>query len=320
MPKLLERMQHALRLHHYSLRTEKVYVQWARRFIFFHDKCHPQQMGKAEIEAFLTHLAVKKHVSAATQGQALAALLFLYKRVLEIDLPWLDEVVRAKRPQRLPVVLSPAEVTSVLEAMQGRPALMARLLYGTGMRLMECLRLRVKDLDFARNQILIRAAKGNKDRCTVLPASLRSPLQQHLQEVETLWRQDRAQGEAGVALPYALEGKKPEEGKRWPWFWCFPARGRSIDPRSGLQRRHHAHEQVLQRAIKRAVIAAGITKPASAHTLRHSFATHLLESGYDIRTVQTLLGHADIKTTMIYTHVLEQGPQGVLSPLDRLLP
>jgi integron integrase len=317
-PRLLDQVRDALRLRHYSLRTEQSYLGWIKRFIFFHDKRHPREMGAAEVEAFLTWLAVEGRVSASTQGQALAALLFLYKQVLGVDLPWLDEVVRAKRPQRLPTVLTPEEVGAVLSQIDGVQQLMARLLYGTGMRLMECLRLRVKDVDLARREVTIREGKGDKDRRTVLPASLIPALEVHLARVRALWEKDRMANLPGVQLPDALARKKPEEGKTLAWFWLFPARDVSVDPVSGVQRRHHAHEQGIQRAIKRAVLAAGIMKPASTHTLRHSFATHLLESGQDIRTVQELLGHSDVKTTMIYTHVLNRGPLGVISPLDRL--
>jgi integron integrase len=317
-PRLFDQVREALRLRHYSLRTEQAYLHWIRRFILFHDKRHPRDLGAGEVEKFLTWLAVEGNVAASTQGQALAALLFLYKQVLGVDLPWLDEVVRAKRPQRLPTVLTPEEVSGLLAQLDGVHGLMAHLLYGTGMRLMECLRLRVKDLDLARREIIIREGKGDKDRRTLVPLSLLPALEAHLAEVRERWRRDREADLAGVQLPDALERKKPEEGKTLAWFWVFPAREVSCDPRSGVVRRHHAHEQGIQRAIKRAVFAAGIAKPASTHTLRHSFATHLLESGQDIRTVQTLLGHSDVRTTMIYTHVLKRGPMGIVSPLDRL--
>jgi integron integrase len=311
-------MREALRLRHYSLRTEQAYLHWAKRFILFHGERHPRDMGAKEVEQFLTWLTVEGRVSASTQGQALAGLLFLYKQLLGVDLPWLDEVVRAKRPQRLPTVLTPEEVSSVLAQLTGTQALMGNLLYGTGMRLLECLRLRVKDVDLARREITIREGKGNKDRRTMVPVTLSPALEAQLAVVRQQWQRDREAGLAGVQLPDALERKKPEEGKTLAWYWLFPARDVSRDPRTGLIRRHHAHEQGIQRAIKRAVLAAGITKPASTHTLRHSFATHLLESGQDIRTVQELLGHSDVKTTMIYTHVLNRGPRGVISPLDRL--
>lgn len=317
-PRLLDLMREALRVRHYSLRTEEAYIHWTKRFIYFHGKRHPRELGPKEVEAFLTHLAVEGGVSASTQGQALAALLFLYKQVLAIELPWLDEVVRAKRPQRVPTVLTPDEVARILACMDGTHALMARMLYGTGMRLMECLRLRVKDVDLARREITIREGKGNKDRRTMVPLGLIPALENQRLLVTEQWRRDRAANLPGVQMPDALERNKPEEGMTLAWFWFFPGRELSSDPRSDIRRRHHAHEQGIQRAIKRAVLAAGVAKPASTHTLRHSFATHLLESGQDIRTVQELLGHSDVKTTMIYTHVLNRGPMGVVSPLDRL--
>lgn len=274
-------------------------------------------MGGAEVEAFLTHLAVEGGVSAATQSQALSALLFLYREVLGVDLPWLDNVTRAKKPQRLPTVLSPAEVAAALGRMEGTHALMARLLYGTGMRLMECVRLRVKDLDFGRRETMIRDGKGAKDRVTVLPETLLSPLAAHLEKGRRLYDDDRAAGKAEVWLPDALARKYPNAATEWGWQYVFCSGSYSFDPRSGRERRHHMDEKLLQRAMKRAVAAAGLTKPATPHTLRHSFATHLLQNGYDIRTVQELLGHADVATTMIYTHVLNRGGRGVVSPLDQ---
>lgn len=317
-PRLLDQVREAIRLRHFSWRTEQAYVHWIKRFILFHHKRHPRDMGAVDVQAFLSWLAVEGQVSASTQGQALAALLFLYKQVLGVDLPWLDEVVRAKRPQRLPAVLTPDEVTRLLAQLDGTQALMGRLLYDTGMRLMECLRLRIKDVDLPRREITIREGKGNKDRRTMIPSSLVADLEGQIAVARQQWRRDREAGLPGVQLPDALERKKPQEGQTFAWTWLFPAREVSVDPRSGIRRRHHAHEQGIQRAIKRAVLAAGIAKPASTHTLRHSFATHLLESGQDIRTVQELLGHADVRTTMIYTHVLNRGPMGVVSPLDRL--
>ena len=317
-PRLLDQVRDAIRLRHFSLRTEQAYVHWIKRYILFHDKRHPRDMGAAEVQQFLTWLAVEGQVAASTQGQALAALLFLYKQVLAQDLPWLDELVRAKRPKRLPAVLTPDEVSRLLAQMEGAHALMGRLLYGTGMRLMECLRLRIKDVDLARREITIREGKGNKDRHTMIPASLMADLQAQIETARRQWQMDRDRDLPGVQLPDVLERKKPEEGKSLAWFWLFPSRELSVDPRSGIRRRHHAHEQGIQRAVKRAIGAAGITKAASTHTLRHSFATHLLESGQDIRTVQELLGHADVRTTMIYTHVLNRGSLGVVSPLDRL--
>lgn len=291
-------------------------MQWIKRFILFHGKRHPQEMGAAEVEAFLTHLAVTGKVSASTQNQALSALLFLYKEVLSIDLPWLDKVVRAKQPQRLPVVLTRTEVQAVLVRMSGTYGLMANLLYGTGMRLMECVRLMVKDVDFERGEILIRDGKGSKDRVTMLPESLAGPLQAHLLHRRTLFDDDSRLGKASVYLPDALERKYPNAATDWVWQYIFSSGSFSIDPRSGTERRHHIDEKLLQRAMKKAVQASGITKLATPHTLRHSFATHLLDSGYDIRTIQELLGHKDVHTTMIYTHVLNKGGRGVRSPLD----
>ncbi len=315
-PKLLDQVRDRIRVKHYSIRTETQYVQWIKRFILFHGKRHPIEMGAAEVEAFLTHLAVEGKVAASTQNQALSALLFLYKEVLLIDLPWLDNVVRAKRPQRLPCVLTRTEVRSVLTRMSGSYGLMANLLYGTGMRLMECVRLRVKDVDFERGEILIRDGKGAKDRVTMLPESLKGSLLAHLHLRRTLFDNDTKLGKASVYLPDALERKYPTAATDWVWQYIFPSGSFSVDPRSGVERRHHIDEKLLQRAMKKAVQASGIEKLATPHTLRHSFATHLLDSGYDIRTVQELLGHSDVSTTMIYTHVLNKGGRGVRSPLD----
>ncbi|MEJ2481481.1 MAG: integron integrase, partial [Acidihalobacter sp.] len=295
---------------------ETQYLQWIRRFILFHEKRHPREMGAPEVEAFLTHLAVQRQVSASTQNQALSALLFLYRDVLNIDLPWLADVTRAKRPQRLPVVLTRDEVQAVLARMSGTYGLMASLLYGTGMRLMECVRLRVHDVDFARSEIMIRDGKGAKDRVTMLPASVVPALQEHLQKRRALFEDDLRAGKASVYLPYALAEKYPNAPAEWGWQYVFPAGSYSVDPRSGVERRHHIDEKLLQRAMKKAVQAAGIVKPATPHTLRHSFATHLLERGQDIRTIQELLGHKDVATTMIYTHVMNKGGRGVVSPLD----
>ena len=317
-PKLLDQLRDKLRLKHYSIRTEVQYVQWVRRFILFHDKRHPQEMGAGEVEAFLTHLAVSGRVAASTQNQALSALLFLYREVLEIDLPWLDNVVRAKRPARLPVVLTHNEIQAVLGRMTGAHGLMARLLYGTGMRLMECVRLRVKDVDFERAEILVRDGKGAKDRITMLPQSLIPVLNEHIRHRRLLYEDDLAKDMAAVYLPDALERKYPKAATDWIWQYIFVAKSYSVDPRSGVEQRHHMDEKLLQRAMKKAVLAAGVTKPATPHTLRHSFATHLLQAGYDIRTVQELLGHSDVATTMIYTHVLNKGGKGVISPLDHL--
>lgn len=316
-PKLLDQVRDKIRVKHYSIRTETQYLQWIKRFILFHGKRHPLDMGAPEVEAFLSHLATEGNVSASTQNQALSALLFLYREVLGIDLPWMDSMVRAKKPQRLPVVLSRAEVARVLERMEGTYGLMARLLYGTGMRLMECVRLRVKDVDFERREILIREGKGFKDRVTMLPETLALPLQEHLAKRRRLYEDDLARGMAEVYLPDALAKKYPQAGSAWGWQYIFPSGSYSVDPRSGHERRHHLDAKLLQRAMKRAVEASAIAKPATPHTLRHSFATHLLESGYDIRTVQELLGHSDVSTTMIYTHVLNKGGKAVVSPLDR---
>lgn len=316
-PKLLDQVRNKIRVKHYSIRTETQYLQWMKRFILFHGKRHPKDMGAAEVEAFLSHLAVEGNVSASTQNQALSALLFLYREVLAIELPWLDDVVRAKKPQRLPSVLNRAEVSLVLERMEGTYSLMARLLYGTGMRLMECCRLRVKDIDFGQREILIRDGKGAKDRVTMLPETLISDLQAHLVKRRRLYEDDLNKGMAEVFLPDALERKYPNAPNEWAWQYVFSSGSYSIDPRSGRERRHHIDEKLLQRAMKKAVTASGITKFATPHTLRHSFATHLLEGGYDIRTVQELLGHSDVSTTMIYTHVLNKGGRGVVSPLDR---
>ena len=317
-PKLLDQVRDRIRVKHYSIRTETQYVQWIRRFILFHDKRHPKEMGAPELEAFLTHLAVEGNVAAATQNQALSALLFLYREVLKINLPWLDGVVRAKTPQRLPVVLTRQEVASVLERMSGVYGLLAQLLYGTGMRLMECVRLRVKDVDFERAEIVVRDGKGAKDRITMLPQALIAPLQAHLRMRRQLFDDDRVKGKASVFMPNALDRKYPNAGTDWAWQYIFPSGSYSIDPRSGEERRHHLDEKLLQRAVKKAVQASGIAKLATPHTFRHSFATHLLQSGYDIRTVQELLGHADVATTMIYTHVLNKGGRGVTSPLDAM--
>lgn len=309
-------MRARIRRLNYSIRTEDTYVDWVRRFVLFHAKRHPRDMGAAEIEAFLTHLAVVGKVSASTQNQAKSALLFLYREVLGIDLPWLTDVASARQGKRLPVVLTVAEVQAVLARVIGTRGLMLRLLYGSGLRLMECVRLRVKDVDFGQMQILVRDGKGDKDRVTMLPQSLVEPLREHLVKVRVLHRQDIAEGFGEVYLPYALDRKYPNAGREWAWQYVFPSSKRSVDPRSGVVRRHHADEKVLQRAMKSAVRAADIAKPATPHTLRHSFATHLLERGQDIRTLQELLGHTHVETTMIYTHVLNKGGRGVVSPLD----
>lgn len=316
-PRLLDQVRDAVRVRHFSIRTEEAYVHWIRRFILFHRKRHPRDMGKAEITRFLTWLATQQRVAASTQNQALCALLFLYRHVLEQDFPWLDDLVWAKRPQRVPVVLSSLEVSALLSAMSGIRRMQASLLYGTGMRLLEGLRLRVQDLDFDKNEIRIRRAKGGKNRVTVFPAPLHRPLREHLEGVRETHLRDLREGYGRVYLPHALERKYPNAAAEWPWQWVFPASRRSIDPRSGIERRHHQDESGLQKAIRQAAGAASIRKPVGAHTLRHSFATELLASGYDIRTIQQLLGHNSVETTMIYTHVLNSGP-GVRSPLEAL--
>jgi integron integrase len=318
-PRLLDRVRDAIRARHYSRRTEKAYVHWIRRYIFFHGKRHPAEMGAPEVSAFLTALAVEHRVSASTQNQALSALLFLYRAVLGVDLPWLDEVVRAKRPQPLPVVLTRQEVHAVLRELRGVSRLMAVLLYGSGLRLLECCRLRVKDVDLATNQIVVRDGKGRKDRVSMLPASIKEALTAHLERVRQQHQADLRQGAGWVELPGALGRKYRDAGREWGWQWVFPATRLYVDRVTGQRRRHHLHESVLQRAVKEAVRRAGIPKPATCHTFRHSFATHLLEDGHDIRTVQELLGHRDVSTTMIYTHVLNRGPAGVKSPADRLV-
>jgi len=315
-PKLLDQVRLTLRRKHYSIRTEEAYVAWIRRFILFHGKRHPLEMGAPEVEAFLTHLAVVRRVAASTQNQAFSALLFLYRDVLKQELGPIQEVERAKRPVRVPVVLTQAEARGLLAHLDGRYALMASLLYGTGMRLMECVRLRVKDVDFGYRQVTVCDGKGGKDRRTMLPEALMEPLRHQLAKTRAVHEQDLAAGFGEVYLPNALAVKYPGVGREWGWQYIFPSRKRSIDPRSGEERRHHLDEKGLQRAVKRAVREAGLAKRATCHTLRHSFATHLLENGYDIRTVQELLGHADVATTMIYTHVLSRGGRGVRSPLD----
>jgi len=317
--KLLDQVRDAIRTRHYSYRTEEAYVGWIKRFILFHGKRHPADMGKAEIEHFLTALAVKRKVAASTQNQALAAILFLYKDVLGCDPGWLDDIVRAKRPQRLPTVLTRHEVAALLGALTGVGWLMAMLLYGSGLRLKECLRLRVKDIDFTRNEIVVREGKGKKDRVTMLPTAVKEPLRAHLERVRRLHERDLAAGFGRVALPDALARKYPNADREFGWQWVFPASRICTDPRFGAPQRYHLHKSVPQRAIHDAARRAGLIKPVGPHTMRHSFATQLLEGGYDIRTVQELLGHRDVKTTMIYTHVLNRGGHGVQSPADRLL-
>lgn len=317
-PKLLDQVREAIRTRHYSLRTEKAYVHWIKRFIFFHNKRHPQEMGEAEIGQFLSALATESQVSASTQNQALNALLFLYRAVLEQPIGYVNGVVRAKRPSRLPVVLTRQEVRAIVGGLEGVEWVMVTLLYGAGLRLMECLRLRVQEIDFVSNQITVRAGKGDKDRVTMLPTSVVEPLRRHLERVKVLYQRDLEHGQGGASLPNALERKYPNAPKEWGWQFVFPASKLTVDPRSGKLRRHHLHESVLQKAVKAACHQAGVSKHAGCHTFRHSFATHLLEDGYDIRTVQELLGHKDVNTTMVYTHVLNRGGRGVLSPADRL--
>ncbi len=318
-PRLLDRVRATLRMRHYSRRTEQAYVAWIRRYIFFHGKRHPADLGPVQVAAFLTSLAVDGHVAASTQNQALSALLFLYREILEVDLDWLDGIVRAKRPQRLPVVLTRDEVLAVLRRLGGAPWLMATLLYGSGLRLLECCRLRVQDMDFGANLIVVRGAKGNKDRTTVLPGVIKADLMRHLARVRQQHQQDLEIGAGWVELPGALARKYPNAGREWCWQWVFPATRFYRDRETGQLRRHHLHESVLQRAVKAPVHRAGIAKRATPHTLRHSFATHLLEDGRDIRTVQELLGHRDVTTTQIYTHVLNRGPAGVRSPMDTIV-
>ena len=317
-PRLLDQVREALRTRHYSPRTEEAYVHWIRRFVLFHDKRHPRDMGAAEVSRFLSWLAVEGKVAAATQNQALAAVLFLYRHVLEVELPWLDDVVRARRPRSLPVVLSRDEVRRVLARTTGVAKLMTQLLYGSGLRLLECCRLRIKDIDFANRQILVRRGKGNVDRATLLPAFVADDLEKWIDSVRVQHRADLDSGAGWVELPGALARKYPNAPRDWPWQWVFPATRTYRHPETGQIRRHHYHETAVQRAVRDAVRAADLAKRVTPHTFRHSFATHLLADGYDIRTVQRLLGHKDVRTTMIYTHVLNRGPHGVLSPLDRL--
>jgi integron integrase len=316
-PRLLDVVRDAIRTRHYSLRTERAYVQWIHRFVLFHDRRHPRDLGPEHVEAFLSSLANKSNVAAGTQNQALAALLFLYKHVLTLELPWLDNVVRAKKPRRLPTVMTQEEVRRLLDHVEGVHGFMARLMYGTGMRISECLAIRVKDVNLARREIVVREAKGGRDRVTMLPMSLVEDMRKQLAASRVLYERDREKDIPGVEMPFAYQRKNPSAGRSWGWHWVFPQGHLSIDPRSGIRRRHHWYEQTLSRAIVVAARQARIEKPVTSHTLRHSFATHLMEAGYDIRTVQELLGHKDVSTTMIYTHVLNRGGRGVVSPLDR---
>ena len=317
---LLAQVRRAIRLRHYSRRTEEAYVAWVRRFVRFCGLRHPRELGPSDVTRFLSSLAVDRRVSASTQNQALSALVFLYRDVLDMPVGWLCAMVRAKRPGRLPVVLTRDEVRRVLSRMKGRgaSALVVGLLYGTGVRLLEALQLRVKDIDFARNEIIVRGGKGDRDRVTMLPERLKGPLLHRLAAVQAQHERDVAAGAGWVALPGAYAGKNPNAGRDWGWQWAFPATRLYQDPHTGQRRRHHLHETMVQRAFREAVRAARLTKPASCHSLRHSFATHLLEAGYDIRTVQELLGHRDVSTTMVYTHVLNRGGRGVKSPADML--
>lgn len=320
--RLLDQVRERIRYLHYSLSTESTYVHWVKFFVRWHGRNgsmrHPREMGAREVEAFLTMLAVDRKVSASTHNQALSAILFLYREVLAVKLPWLDDIGRPQQKRRIPSVLTVNEVAGLLAQMQGETALLARLLYGTGMRLMEGLRLRVKDVDFERHVIIVREAKGGKDRVVMLPRSIAPQLRQQMYSARALWEADRQAQHCGVETPHALEAKYPQIGSTWGWFWLFPSPTFSTDPRSGAVRRHHLFEERLQRAIKKAVPLAGIVKPVSVHTLRHSFATHLLQAGTDIRTVQELLGHSDVSTTMIYTHVIKVAAGGTSSPLDAL--
>jgi len=315
-PGLFAVAQERMRTRHLALRTEQAYLQWMRRYVGFHGRRHPRELGAPHVERFLTYLAVQRKVSAATQNQALQALLFLYRHVLEIELPWLDNITRATTAKRLPVVLSREEVRALLAQLEGPPWLVANLLYGSGLRLMEALRVPVKDLVLERRELIVREAKGFRDRVTMVPAVLGAPLRAHLARLREWYEEQRRREQPGVSLPRALSRKFRRAGLQWGWQYLFPASSICHDPYSGLPVRHHLHEKSVQRAVQAAVLDAGLTQPASCHTLRHCFATHLLEDGYDIRTVQELLGHSDVKTTMIYTHVLSRGAGGVRSPLD----
>lgn len=323
--RLLDQVRERIRYLHYSLQTEKAYLHWARFFIHWHARNsgamrHPRELGQAEVEAFLTMLANERQVSPATHRQALNALLFMYRQVLDMELPWLHSIGRPPERKRIPAVLSQSEVQAVLALMEGVEGLLARTLYGTGMRLAEGLALRVKDIDFDRHAIVVRSGKGDKDRVVMLPRTLVEPLRAQLARARALWAADRAAGRSGVYLPHALDTKYPRAGLTWAWHWVFPADGLSIDPRTGVERRHHLYEERLGRRLKQAVQQAGIARHVTVHTLRHSFATHMLQANTDIRTVQELLGHSDVSTTMIYTHVLKVSAPGLASPLDALTP
>jgi integron integrase len=317
-PRLLDQVRDTLRLKHYSIRTEETYIGWIKRYILFHDKRHPKDMGEIEIKTFLTNLAVNKNVAASTQNQAFNALLFLYREVLKQEFGQLNDVVRAKKPRKLPVVFTKEEVRLIINQLEGTKWLMAQLMYGAGLRVMECVRLRVKDIDFSYRQIVVRDGKGGNDRVTMLPEIVIEPLKRHLEKVKTTHTLDLSAGFGKVYLPGALKKKYKHANQSWGWQYVFPASKRSIDPRSRIERRHHIHESVIQRAVREAIRKARLTKAGSCHSLRHSFATHLLEAGYDIRTIQELLGHKDVSTTMIYTHVLNRGGRAVQSPGDML--
>jgi len=317
-PRLLDQVRERIRYKHYSYRTEQAYVYWVRFFVRWHQLRHPREMGAAEVEAFLAYLANERKVAVSTHTQALSALLFLYREVLGINLPWLKEIGRPKARPRVPVVLSRDEVKTLLGHLDGLERKLAQLLYGTGMRLMEALRLRIKDVDFELNEITVRDGKGGKDRRVMLPQRLALMLREQVDAARQVWLRDREENQPGIWMPDALARKYPRASQSWPWFWLWPSPTCSQDPASGIERRHHLHEQRLQRAVRRASQESGLTKPVTVHTFRHSFATHLLDGGYDIRTVQELLGHSDVSTTMIYTHVLNKGGRGVVSPLDRL--
>ena len=315
-PKLLDQTREAIRARHYSRRTEETYINWIKRFIFFHNKRHPSMMGADEVNAFVSSLAIRDHVSATTQNQALSAILFLYREVLKDPLPWIADIVRAQRTERVPVVMTPEEVRKMIENVEGVSQLVVQLLYGSGLRLLECLRLRVKDIDFARGEVLVRDPKGRRDRVTTLPRSIAIPLRAHLEQVRRRHNEDLGLGFGSVVLPTAIGRKFPNADRQWIWQWVFPATTRYQDKAANTERRHHLHESAVQRAVHAAARRAGMKKRVTCHTFRHSFATHLLERGQDIRTVQELLGHRDVATTMIYTHVLRLGAKGVRSPLD----
>jgi len=317
-PRLLDQVRNVIRCKHYSIRTEQSYVDWIKRYIYFHKKQHPKDMGERQISEFLTHLAVERKVASATQNQALCALVFLYREVLKKEIGEFENLIRAKKPQKLPVVFTREEVRQILLQLSGVTWLMGQIIYGAGLRIMECVRLRVKDVDFGYGQIVVRDGKGMKDRVTMLPELIVEELQRHLLKAKKIHEIDLKAGFGAVYLPYALERKYKNANRSWSWQYIFPATRRSIDPRSGIERRHHISETVPQRAVRKAIRNCGLTKAGSCHTLRHSFATHLLEAGYDIRTVQELLGHKDVSTTMIYTHVLNKGGKGVQSPGDTL--